>query len=42
MDQTRSQMSEGYFDGLTGKLRGLLGEGGSIADGPMCRDKSWR
>ena len=29
MDQTRSQMSEGYFDGLTGKLRGLLGEGGA-------------
>jgi hypothetical protein len=24
MDQTRGQMSEGYFDGLTGKLRGLL------------------
>jgi hypothetical protein len=27
MNQTRGHMSEGYFDGLIGKLRELLGEG---------------
>jgi hypothetical protein len=27
MDLTRGQMMEGYFDGLIGGLRGLLGEG---------------
>jgi hypothetical protein len=29
VDLTRGQMLEGYFDGLLGKLRGLLGEGGA-------------
>jgi hypothetical protein len=29
MDLTRGQMLEGYFDGLIGGLRGLLGEGGA-------------
>jgi hypothetical protein len=42
MDLTRGQMLEGYFDALIGGLRGLLGEGGCIADGPMCRYKAGR
>jgi hypothetical protein len=29
MDLTRGQILEGYFDGLIGKLQGLLGEGGA-------------